>query len=96
MSSGIPNSGTARSSSGYQSAVLKIRTPVAVTLAKRKVSLQSILDLVPGSMLTFDTHCDEPLLLEIGDHSIARGETVKIGDKFGLRIREILGEPDDT
>lgn len=83
---GLPN--------GYQDAVLKIRTPVTVTLAKSKVPLQTILDLVPGSMLTFETHCDEPLLLEIRDHTIAKGETVKIGDKFGLRVRQILGDDD--
>jgi flagellar motor switch protein FliN/FliY len=75
--------------SKYSRAVLAIKTPVSVTLARKKVSLQRIVDLVPGSMLTFDVHCDEPLTLEAGGRPIAIGETVKIGDKFGLRIREI-------
>jgi flagellar motor switch protein FliN/FliY len=73
----------------YSRAVLAIKTPVSVTLARKKVSLQRIVDLIPGSMLTFDSHCDEPLTLEAGGKPIAIGETVKIGDKFGLRIREI-------
>jgi flagellar motor switch protein FliN len=76
--------------SNYSRSVLAIKTPVTVTLAQKKVSLDRIVNLVPGSMLTFDSHCDEPLLLEVGGTSIAIGETVKIGDKFGLRIREIL------
>lgn len=76
--------------SAYSRAVLQIKTPVAVVLAEKKVPLDRIVDLVPGSMLTFDAHCDEPLLLEAGGKAIATGETVKIGDKFGLRIREIL------
>ncbi len=71
-------------------AMLSIKTPVTVTLARKRESLQRILDLIPGSMLTFDTHCDEPLTLEAGGHPIATGETIKIGDKFGLRIREII------
>ena len=75
--------------SKYSRAVLAIKTPVSVTLARKKVSLQRIVDLVPGSMLTFDAHCDEPLTLEAGGRPIAIGETVKIGDKFGLRIRQI-------
>ena len=76
-------------SSRYQQSVLSITTPVTVTLARKKESLERILELVPGSMLTFEIHCDEPLSLEAGGHPIAIGETVKVGDKFGLRIREI-------
>lgn len=76
--------------SNYSKSVLAIKTPVNVTLARKMVPLQRIVDLVPGSMLTFDAHCDEPLTLEAGGKAIATGETVKIGDKFGLRIREIL------
>jgi flagellar motor switch protein FliN/FliY len=74
----------------YSRAVLAINTPVSVTLARKQVPLSEIVNLVPGSMLTFDAHCDEPLTLEVGGQPIATGETVKIGDKFGLRIREIL------
>ena len=79
-------------SDGYSRAVLGITTDVAVTLAHQKVPLSRIMNLVPGAMLTFDAHCDEPLTLEIGGQAIANGETVKIGDKFGLRIREIVRE----
>ncbi len=79
--------------SDHSRAVLAIETPVCVTLARKNVSLERIINLVPGSMLTFDAHCDEPLTLEVGGQSIAKGETVKIGDKFGLRIREIIAKP---
>ncbi|TWU58459.1 Flagellar motor switch protein FliN [Rubripirellula tenax] len=79
--------------SNYSKSVLAIKTPVQVTLARKMVPCSRIVDLVPGSMLTFDSHCDEPLTLEAGGRAIATGETVKIGDKFGLRIREILVTP---
>ena len=78
--------------SDYSRAVLAIETPVSVTLARKKVPLERIIDLVPGSMLTFDSHCDEPLTLEVGGQPIAKGETVKIGDKFGLRIRSVISK----
>ncbi len=74
----------------YSRAVLSIKTPVCVTLARKRVSLDRIVNLVPGAMLSFDAHCDEPLTLEVGGAPIATGETVKIGDKFGIRVREIL------
>jgi len=81
--------------SSYSRAVLAIKTPVSVTLARKNVSLGQIVNLVPGSMLTFEAHCDEPLVLEAGGKPIATGETVKIGDKFGLRVRDILKDPAD-
>ena len=74
----------------FSKAVLSIQTPLSVTLAAKKCSLERIVDLVPGAMLTFDAHCDEPLTLEAGGKPIATGDAVKIGDKFGLRIREVL------
>jgi flagellar motor switch protein FliN/FliY len=74
----------------FSKAVLSIQTPLSVTLAAKKCSLERIVDLVPGAMLTFDAHCDEPLTLEAGGKPIAKGDAVKIGDKFGLRIREVL------
>ncbi len=78
--------------SSHRERVLAIKAPVAVTLAQRRIALQTILDLVPGAMLTFDKTCDEPLELEVGGHIFACGEAVKVGDKFGIRIRS-LGLP---
>lgn len=79
----------------YAQSILGIETPVSVVLARKPVSVAEIVDLVPGSMLTFDTHCDQPLLLEANGTPIATGETVKIGDKFGLRIRHLICEQED-
>jgi flagellar motor switch protein FliN/FliY len=76
--------------------VMSIQVPVSVTLARKKCSLERIVDLVPGSLLTFDVHCDQPLTLEAGGTAIGSGEAVKIGDKFGLRVREVLLTQDNV
>ena len=76
----------------YRDRVLNLKAPVSVTLAKKRVSLNGVLDIVPGTMLMFEKNCDELLELEVGGHPIATGEAVKVGDKFGLRIRA-LGAP---
>ena len=75
----------------YSDAVLSIETDVSVTLARKMAPVRQIIDLVPGAIITFDAHCDEPLMLQAGGKVIASGETVKIGDKFGLRVREVFG-----
>ncbi len=87
----VPDSSVVSVSSDLsRQAMLAIKTPVSVTLARKRESLDRILAFVPGSIISFDTHCDGPLTLEAGGHPIATGETIKIGDKFGLRIREIV------
>jgi flagellar motor switch protein FliN/FliY len=68
---------------------LKIEVPLSVQLAHQKQTVQDILSLVPGAIIKFDKSCDEMLDLMVGDQPIAEGEVVKIGDKFGLRIRSM-------
>ena len=74
----------------YSRSLLKIKVPVTVTLAETRQSVREILDLVPGSILQFEKMCDDTLSLEVGEHRIAEGETVKVGDKFGLRITSMV------
>lgn len=70
----------------FTQSLLRIHLPVVVTLASRKQPVARILDLGPGSILQFDKSCDELLDVEVGGRCIARGEAVKVGDKFGIRI----------
>jgi flagellar motor switch/type III secretory pathway protein FliN len=75
---------------GYARSLLKIQVPVTVTLATSKRPIGTILELVPGSILQFEKGCDEPLSLEIGSLRVAEGETVKVGDRFGLRLTSMV------
>lgn len=74
----------------YSRSLLKIKVPVKVTLATTKRPIGSIVELVPGAILQFEKMCDETLSLEVGDHHVAEGETVKVGDKFGLRVTSMV------
>ncbi|MCS7306666.1 MAG: FliM/FliN family flagellar motor switch protein [Thermoguttaceae bacterium] len=73
----------------YSKSLLRIKIPVAVTLARKKHPLGKILDLGAGSIIHFDKSCEEPLELEAAGYPIALGEAVKVGEKFGLRILRI-------
>ena len=74
----------------YTRSFLKVHVPVAVNLASQKLSVQDIMELVPGAIIKFDKSCDDPLDLVVCDQPIAAGEVVKVGDKFGLRIRNMI------
>jgi flagellar motor switch protein FliN/FliY len=73
----------------HRRGLLRIETDVSVTLARQKVSLQRVLSLVPGSMIVFNKHYADALSLEANGLPIATGETVKVGDKFGIRILQM-------
>lgn len=70
----------------YTRSLLKISVPVIVTLAEKRQPLKRIIELGPGAIIQFDKSCDETLDLQVGEHRVAVGEAVKVGDKFGLRI----------
>ena len=74
----------------YTKSLLRIRVPVVVTLAQKRQPLNRVIELGPGSIIQFDKSCEEMLELEVGNHSVACGEAVKVGDKFGLRITTMV------
>lgn len=80
---------------GYSRSLLKIDLPVQVVLATKKESLKDVVELASGSIIKFDKACDEMLHLCVGDQQVAVGEAVKIGDKFGFRVSQIV-MPDEN
>jgi flagellar motor switch protein FliN len=74
----------------YTRSLLRIQVPVHVTLAATRQPTSRVLDLAPGTILHFSKPCDEPLNLSIGHCDVAVGETVKVGDKFGLRLTSMV------
>jgi flagellar motor switch/type III secretory pathway protein FliN len=74
----------------YSRSLLKIRVPLSVTLAEKKQPLGQILEIGPGSILQFEKSCEEMLDLNVSNLAIARGEAVKVGDKFGLRVTSLI------
>ncbi|MDZ4819009.1 MAG: FliM/FliN family flagellar motor switch protein [Planctomycetota bacterium] len=74
----------------YTRSLLKIRVPLTVTLASKKQPVGHILEIGPGSIIQFDKSCEDMLDLNVGNLPIARGETVKVGEKFGLRVLSLI------
>ena len=75
--------------------LLKVTTPVSVNLASKTVPINEIIELGPGSIITFDKSCDDLLEIMVGDCPIAEGEAVKVGERFGVRIRQMILPQED-
>ena len=74
---------------GELNRILQLSVPVIVKLAQRKLSLAEVLRLGTGAIIEFEKSSDEPLELMINNKVIGLGETVKVGENFGLRITQI-------
>jgi flagellar motor switch protein FliN/FliY len=74
----------------YSRSLLRIQVPVIVTLATTRRAVSGVLEMAPGSILQFSKPCDDPLTLSVGGCDVAVGETVKVGEKFGLRITSMV------
>ncbi len=79
----------------YARHLLKVSVPVSVQLVGKKQTINDITRLVPGSIINFDKSCDAPLELFVNNRLAARGETVKVGERFGLQISEIVLPPEN-
>lgn len=69
--------------------ILRLEVPVIVKLAERKLMLSEVMRLGTGAIVEFFKRSDEPLELLINNKTIGVGETVKVGENFGLRITQI-------
>jgi flagellar motor switch protein FliN/FliY len=69
--------------------ILQVPVTVSVRLAERKMSLGSVVGLVPGSLVTFTKSCEDLLDLYINNHRYCQGEAVKIGESFGLKVSKV-------
>ncbi len=69
--------------------IRNLHVPVIVKLAERRIEVEELLRLGPGALITFDKPCEDLLELMVNDKLYARGEAVKIGEKFGIKISEV-------
>jgi flagellar motor switch protein FliN len=62
---------------------------VSVRIAEKRVSVLQLLDVSAGTLITFPKSCDDQLDLYVNNSLYGKGEAVKIGEKFGLKINEV-------
>ncbi len=69
--------------------ILNLEVPVIVRLAERIMMLSEVLNLSSGSIIEFEKSSDSELDLMINNKCIGKGNAVKVGENFGLRISHI-------
>ncbi|HLJ12417.1 MAG TPA: FliM/FliN family flagellar motor switch protein [Planctomycetaceae bacterium] len=67
----------------------KLPVPVIVKLAEKRIEMGQLLGIGPGAIITFEKSCEDLLDFYVNNQLYCRGEAVKIGEKFGIKICEV-------
>jgi flagellar motor switch protein FliN/FliY len=79
----------ANSDSNPLNRINKLPVQAIVKLATKKIEMKQLLSICPGSLITFDKPCEDPLDMYINNQVYCQGEAVKIGENFGLKIDQV-------
>lgn len=67
---------------------------VSVEVGRCKILLRDLLKMGAGQVVELDKMADDPLDLYVNSRLIARGKPVKVGDKFGIKLTEVISTSD--
>jgi len=67
---------------------------VSVEVGRARILLKDLLQMGEGYVVELDKLAGEPLELYVNSRLIARGEAVKVGDKFGIKLTEVVSQSD--
>ncbi|MBI1313227.1 hypothetical protein GC176_18195 [bacterium] len=68
--------------------VLKVPVDLTVRIASKKVDVNQVRNITPGTLITFNKTCESLLDVFVADKLKFRGEAVKVGERFGIKINE--------
>ena len=67
-----------------------VKVKVSVTLGGSEMPLGKLFSLTSGDVVALDRDVDAPVDVRLHGKLIARGHLVAVGDKFGVRVSEIV------
>lgn len=70
--------------------LMDVELDITLRFGERQMMLRDILDLSAGSVVELNQFVQDPVELQIGKKTIARGEVVVVDGNYGLRVTEII------
>ena len=74
------------------SLVLDVDVPVEVAFGNASLTVEEFLELGAGSVVELDRPVEAPVELKVRGRTIAMGQLVTVGGRYGLRITEMVRE----
>jgi flagellar motor switch protein FliN/FliY len=70
--------------------LMDVTVPITAEIGRTELPLAEILRLGPGSVIELDKSADEPIDVLVNQKLLATGEVVVVGDRFGVRILDVV------
>ncbi len=70
--------------------VLDVPVQLTAELGRTRITIKTLIQLAPGSVVELDGLAGEPMDVFINGYLIAQGEVVVVNDKFGIRLTDIV------
>ena len=67
---------------------------ISVEVGRSKILLRDLLKMGEGYVIELDKLAGEPLDLYVNSKLIAKGEAVMVGEKFGIRLTDVVSTAD--
>ena len=72
-------------------AVRDIAVTMSMEIGRTRLTIAELMRLGEGSVVELERLADEPLDVFVNGTLVARGEAVVVGERFGLRLTEVVG-----
>jgi flagellar motor switch protein FliN len=87
-----PDNAGAELSSGDLERILEIPLEISVELGRKRLRISELLALTAGSVVELGTAAGTPLAIYANNTLIARGEAVIVGERYGVRVTDIVSQ----
>lgn len=85
-----PDDGGPEIASGDIERILEIPLEISVELGRKRLRISELLALSAGSVVELGTAAGTPLAIYANNTLIARGEAVIVGERYGVRVTDIV------
>lgn len=72
------------------SMILDIPVTLSMEIGQTRITIEELLKLSKGSVVELQRLADEPMDILINGTLIAHGEAVVVGDRFGVRLTDVI------
>jgi flagellar motor switch protein FliN/FliY len=70
-----------------------VEVEITLEIGRRKMRIADVLSLSQGQVLELTKAVGEPLDIYVNGQLLGRGEAVVVGERYGVRITELMGQP---
>jgi flagellar motor switch protein FliN len=82
--------GSASARGGLPAQFAQIELTLTVEVGSVSIALKELMSVEPGQLLALDRMTSEPVSVLVNGKPFARGEIVAVGDRYGVRLLEIV------